>query len=151
MLVLAYIVSALFTALFFGMPEKAAALSVSDGVVKIVPAFLHVAKRYLLNSVNIIVMASLAFAISSLIRSSALAIGISMFTMFCGNIVNIIMSQAGLDWGRFLIFANTNLGSIVEGQSSYANHSPTFALIVIAVHMFIFLLTAWDGFIRREV
>ena len=96
-------------------------------------------------------MASLAFALSSLVRSAALAIGVGMFAMLGGNIVISVMSLLKLDWGRFLIFSNTDLLTIINGNAPFMGQTVGFAVGVIVVHIFTFLLIAWDGFIRREV
>lgn len=151
-MIAAFIVSALSTMLFFGADHLGASfISVSGESVKEIPGFLYVAECYLLNSINFIVMGSLAFAISSLFRSSALAIGISVMALFGGNTITLILSQLQFDWGRYLIFSNLDISGIAEGSSMFAGQTVAGALAVIAVHMVIFLLTAWDGFNKREI
>lgn len=151
-MIAAYIVSILSTMLFFGADHLGASfIEVSGNTVKKIPGFLYVAQLYLLNSVNFIVMGSLAFAISSLFRSSALAIGISVMALFGGNTITLILSQLQFDWARYLIFSNLDISGIAEGNSMFAGQTVTGALVVIAVHMVIFLLTAWDGFNKREI
>lgn len=153
MLAVFYLMNVLFGICFHGTKDLAAPyLYVDNGVVKEMSSLLHLAWSYLLGSVNIVVMATLAFAISSLVRSAALAIGVGMFSMLAGTSVTMILKEAlNLDWSRYIIFANLDLNGIIAGNSMYANHTPAFALIVIAVYMVVFLLTAWDGFTRREV
>lgn len=153
MLALFYLVNAIVTTLFFGVGDITAPyLYVVDGTVKSMSSFLHIAWLYLLGSVDIIVMATLAFAISSLIRSSSLAIGVGVFSMLAGSTITMVLKDIlHLDWSRYIIFANTNINDIISGSSSYAHQSVGFAFAVIAVYMVVFLLTAWDGFTRREV
>lgn len=124
---------------------------VSGGEVKEMPTLLYAAEQYLMKSVEMIVMSTLAFAISSLVRSTALAIGVSVFTMCIGSTVTQLLGQFGQDWARFLVFANTDLASISKGGSIFAQHSLTFAVGVLIAHMVVFLLTAWDGFTKRSV
>lgn len=148
----AFIISALSTMLFFGADHLGASfIAVSGDTVKEIPGFLYVAKLYLLSSVQLVVMGSLAFAISSLFRSSALAIGISVMALFGGNTITLILSQLQFDWGRYLIFSNLDISGIAKGNSMFAGQTVAGALVVIAVHMVIFLLTAWDGFNKREI
>lgn len=116
-----------------------------------ISGFLHVAKVYVLKSISIIVMATLAFSISCILRNSNISTGISIVTMFLGNFLNTIFKSSKIDWGRFLIFANTDLDAVINGQTGYYEHSLKFALIIISIHMVTFLLTAWDGFIKKEV
>ncbi len=124
---------------------------VSGGEVKEMPTLLYAAEQYLLKSVQMVVMSTLAFAISSLVRSTALAIGVSVFTMCVGSTVTTLLGNLGQDWARFLVFANTDLSSISQGYSIFAQHSVTFAVGVLVAHMVVFLLTAWDGFTKRSV
>lgn len=124
---------------------------VSGSEVKEMPTLLYAAEQYLIKSVEMVVMSTLAFAISSLVRSTALAIGVSVFTMCIGSTVTKLLGQLGQDWARFLVFANTDLASISKGYSIFAQHSLTFAVGVLIAHMVVFLLTAWDGFTKRSV
>lgn len=124
---------------------------VSGGEVKEMPTLLYAAEQYLMKSVEMVVMSTLAFAISSLVRSTALAIGVSVFTMCIGSTVTQLLGQLRQDWARFLVFANTDLASISKGYSIFAQHSVTFAVGVLIAHMVVFLLTAWDGFTKRSV
>lgn len=124
---------------------------VSGGEVKEMPTLLYAAEQYLMKSVEMVVMSTLAFAISSLVRSTALAIGVSVFTMCIGSTVTQLLGQLGQGWARFLVFANTDLASISKGGSIFAQHSLTFAVGVLIAHMVVFLLTAWDGFTKRSV
>lgn len=124
---------------------------VSGGEVKEMPTLLYAAEQYLMKSVEMVVMSTLAFAISSLVRSTALAIGVSVFTMCIGSTVTQLLGQLVQDWARFLVFANTDLASISKGGSIFAQHSLTFAVGVLIAHMVVFLLTAWDGFTKRSV
>jgi ABC-2 type transport system permease protein len=153
MLILFYLMSALSGIIFFGVGDLGAPyLYVSSNEVKEMSGFLYMAWRYLLGSPSIIIMATLAFAISSLVRSSALAIGVGVFVMLAGSgITQFMKLMLNLDWSRYFVFANTDLNGILTGNSIYGNHTVTFALCVLAVHMVVFLLTAWDGFTRREV
>ncbi len=147
-----YIVSILSSMLFFGADNIGASfVSVSGDTVKEIPGFLYAAQVYLVESVKFVVMGSLAFAISSLFRSSAMAIGISVMALLGGNTVTMILAQLQFDWGRYLIFANLSLSDVVHGDAWFAGQTLTAAIAVIAVHMVIFLLTAWDGFTKREI
>lgn len=152
MIALLFVVMIPFAGIFLGFDSISAPyLYISDGNVHEMSPFLLIIKLYLLNSVDVVVMATMAFALSSLFKSSALAIGAGVFCMMGGSTLIQILAMLKQDWARYLIFANTNLASIYEGKSLFPQHSLTFALVVIAVHMVIFLLTAWDGFTKREV
>ncbi len=152
MLLLTYLISALGSMLLYGTGQlDAQYLYVSAGAVKSMSGFVYILRNYMLSSVNILVMSTLAFAISSLVRNTALSVGIGMGAMLGGNLVVTILSAFRLDWARFLIFSNTDLVAIAQGDSPFMGHTVGFALCILGIHLFIFLLTAWDGFVRREV
>lgn len=152
LLIITYLISIVMSLTVFGADNLSASyISVVNDTVKETNGFLYVFRDYMLYSVNMIVMASLAFAISSVARSSALAIGVSVMAFFGGNTVMMILCQLNLSWARYLIFANTDIAGIMEGSGMFMGQTLASALAVIGVHMIIFLLIAWDGFIRREV
>lgn len=152
MLALLYLVMIPAIGVFIGFDGISAPyLYVDNGTVCSISSFLRVAQIYLLNSVSIIVMATLAFAISSLFRSSAFSIGITVFLMLAGNTIVGVLKMFNQDWARYLVFSNTDLASIAEGTPIFAQQSLSFAIIVLIAHMAVFILTAWDGFVKREV
>ena len=152
MIALLFVVMIPFAGIFLGFDGISTPyLYISGGTIHEMSPFLQVAKLYLLNSIDVVVMATMAFALSSLFKSSALAIGAGVFCMMGGSTLIQVLAMLNQDWARYLIFANTNLADIYNGASLFPQHSLIFAIVVIAVHMIIFLLTAWDGFTKREV
>jgi ABC-2 type transport system permease protein len=147
-----YIFSIPVTGIFFGFDNLSTPyIYMSDGVIHEVNSFLYGALLYLSSSVEVIVLATFAIAVSSLIRSSALAIGTSVFLMAGGTTITTILGSMGQDWGRYLVFANTDLMSIAQGNSYFPEHTVAFAVAVLAAHMAVFILTAWDGFTKKSV
>jgi ABC-2 type transport system permease protein len=114
-------------------------------------SFLFVAGKYLLSSVGMICMATFAFAISSLVRNSALSIGLGIFLYFSGSMAVLILNQLGIYQAKYVLFANTDINAVMNGTTGFINHSLGFALINIAVYMIVFILIAWDGFVRNEI
>jgi ABC-2 type transport system permease protein len=154
--------TALLSAAVFGVIFLANLLSGADGVGaayltysngKVISgSVLGLAVRpYLYALVNSVVIITMAFMISSFMRNSAVSIGISVGVLLIGSSVTSILAALGLDWGRYLIFANTDLYSIITGDSLFPHHSLTFAIINICAHMVTFLLIGYDGFTRKEV
>ena len=126
-------------------------LSYVDDAVRVQPIMMYAVEQYALAGVSILVSVTIAFMISSLMRSNAVAIAVSVAIEFAGATVILFLSAMGHDWGRYLIFANTDLVSISSGASLFPGHTLTFALVTIAVYMVIFLLTAYDAFTKKEV
>ena len=122
-----------------------------DGVVKATSPFVSLLSHYALQSVGMIVMATMAFAISSLMRSTAVSVGVGISAYAFGLLGATLLADLGLDVGRYLIFSNLNLADIAKGEAIYEYQTLPMALVVIAVHMVVFALVAHDAFVRRDI
>lgn len=152
MIAITFVISLLTSMILFGADDIGAMyITASGGEVSAVNGILYMAKNYLLASTSVVVMATMAFAISVLMKSSAFAIGISMFCLLSGSGIVLMLQSMGMNWARYLIFANLDLAAIANGTSSFMYQTVGTALAVIAVHMVVFWLIAWDGFTRREI
>ncbi|MCD8118579.1 MAG: ABC transporter permease [Lachnospiraceae bacterium] len=150
--IVSFLGSVLVATLMFGLSGASTQyLYVADGELHTMTAFLYILKEYALNFAGCIPNITLAFAISALARSSSLAIGLSIAVQLCGSTITSLFALFNLDFGRYLLFANTDLSSLLQGTSMFANHTIGFALCTIVVYMVVFLLTGYDGFTRREV
>lgn len=146
-----FAVSILSNMIFFGLDMNVPYLTTDGETVHAGSSLLYVFIQYLLNGVNLLAMMTMAFMISSLMRSAAVAIGIGVAALMGGSMLVVILAQFGCDWGRYIIFANMNLTQIADGRGIFPNQTLTFSLITLAVYMAVFLMTAFDGFTRREV
>lgn len=149
---LLYVASALASLGVFGFYSFGDVIvRVENGVAWSVSPFLAVLKNYGWAFVEVWVVATMAFAISSLLRSTAVSIGVGLFAYLSGTAIVEIFSKFGFDFGRYILFANLDLPAIVENVSVFPNQTLAEAIVIIAGHMAVFLLTAWDGFVRREI
>ncbi len=152
LLVFTYLLNIIVAGIFSGFAGvNAPCLTVKNDVVYHGNSFLMMAVKYLVTSISVGVMATFAFAISSITRNSGLAIGLGVFLEMAGGTVITILSALNVSAGRYLIFANTDLSSISKGAVYFIGQTVPFAIGVIAVYMVVFWLTAWDGFVRRDV
>jgi len=151
-LALLFFANFIFSGLFFGFGGLSAPfLSVVEGEVVRRSAWLYIASRYLLGMAGAMVLATFAFALSALVRSAALAIGLSMFLFLGGWGAVALLRDLGFYQARYILFANTNLLSVIGGYTGFAHHTLGFALLNIAAHMIVFLWTAWDAFVRTDI
>lgn len=151
-LIIFYIIYFLFAMIICGTDGiDGVFLSYVDGGVKEQSIILYSLKQYGLTAVSLITSITLAFTISAFIRSTALAIAISLVIEFAGSTISLFLYQLGHDWGRYLIFSNTDLASFSNGMGMFPGQTLTFALVTIAVYMVVFMLTAYDGFTRKEI
>ena len=124
---------------------------VEGGIVQGISPFLPVLRDYGWAFVEVVVVATMAFALSSIMRSTAVSIGVGLFAYLSGTAIVELFSTFGIDFGRYILFANLDLPAIIEGASVFPNQTLIGAIVNIVVHMAVFVLAAWDGFVRREI
>ncbi|KIL48081.1 ABC transporter permease [Jeotgalibacillus campisalis] len=107
------------------------------------------AETYLLYSGELMTYAAMAFMISTVFRSSSLAIGLSIFLMFTGPQMTMLAGR--YEWAKYIIFANTNLTQFKEGTVLFEETTLGFSLTVLAVYLIIFAVVSWQVFQRRDV
>lgn len=100
--------------------------------------------------VTLVMMATFAFMISAIFRSSGMAIGLAIFLMMAGNAIVAFLSQ--YEWSKYILFANTNLEQYTNGMApTIPGMSMTFSIIVLVVYFVLFLAAAWTAFTKRDV
>lgn len=106
-------------------------------------------KTYALNAVSTIMFVTIAFMISSAFRSSALAIGLCIFSLFGGAILSEILQP--YSWSKYILFPNLNLGQYLTGRPYQDDMTLTFSIVLLAIYFVVFNLVSWQVFTRRDV
>ncbi|MBU9712152.1 ABC transporter permease [Evansella tamaricis] len=109
----------------------------------------HILSLYGLNSVDMIMMVTFAFMISTVFRNSSLAIGLSLFLMFTGQQMVMLLSE--YQWVKYILFANTNLVQYISGTPLVDGMTMTFSITVLIAYFICFVFTSWIIFERRDV
>ncbi|MBA2943133.1 DUF2705 family protein [Paenibacillus sp. CGMCC 1.16610] len=104
---------------------------------------------YGLKLIELVMIVTLAFMISTVFRSASLAIGISIFIMFAGQIITMLLLR--YSWGKYFLFANTDLTPYLKGQPLAEGMTLGFSIIVLIVYFLLFILLSWEIFRRRDV
>lgn len=150
MLLILFIVSFMVGGIFFGFTGALQPhLSYSNGSVHEVSMAGYVFSLYGYNCVNLIMMATFAFMLSTVFRNNALAIGLSIFLMFTGN--TLVTFLARYDWVKYILFANTNLRMYSDGTPLAPGMTLGFSIAVLLVYYIVFNAISWFGFSRRDV
>ncbi len=150
MLVILFVFSFLLGGIMFGFRGASQPyLAYTNGTVMETNMVLHVFAQYGLACVDMLMLVTLAFMISTVFRNSALAIGLGVFLMFTGNIVVSIFSRYG--WVKYILFANMNLSQYFDGVPIVEGMTLGFSVIVLLVYFAIFNLISWVTFIKRDV
>lgn len=108
--------------------------------------------QYLTAFIEIVLISGFAFMISSVFRNSSLAIGLSIVLTFSGKIMVQLMAHYGMNWGKYILFANTNLKQHLQGNRPlFEGMTLGFSMSVLFVYLLIFLLASWAAFTKRDV
>jgi ABC-2 type transport system permease protein len=129
-----------FGFLFFGTS--------GDSEIKII----EILKNYGFSSIDAVMTITFAFMISTVFRSSALAIALSFILLFIGGSITGVLSQFNYNWGKYLLFANTDLRQFFEPREPYFEGVTLgFAVSMILIYFMIFHLISWYIFKKRDV
>ncbi|WLR42422.1 ABC transporter permease [Bacillus carboniphilus] len=147
-----FVFSGLLGLLFFGTGDSTSNvhLAYSNGEVVEQSIFLHIVKSYLFNSIDILMVMTMAFMISSAFRSSSLAIGLSIFLLIAGGNITFILSQK-FDFAKYSLFANTNLTQYFNGTPLVEGMTLPFSITMLLIYFVIFQVVAFAVFMKRDV
>lgn len=109
----------------------------------------QVIKIYGLSIVPVMGYVTLAFTVSTILRNSALAVGISLFTMITGN--SMIEMTAKVSWLKYLPFANSDVSLYIFNLPARPEMTLSFSILVITGYITILTLLSWIIFKKRDV
>lgn len=145
-----FVSSFLIGGIFYGFSEvNQPFLAYTNGAVHEVNMIWHIFTTYGYGCVNLLMMVTFAFTISTISRNNSLAVGISLFLMFSGNMLVNILSK--YSWVKYVLFANTDLTQYTTGLPVVSGMTMSFSLIVLAVYFVIFNATSWIFFSKRDI
>jgi len=151
MIMVLYLVSVVVGLALFGMPEETLPhLAFVNGEVVERSLFLQLIGSYFLSSVNVLMLATMAFMISAVFRNNSLAIGLSLFLMFMGETITMLLA-ARYEWAKYVLFANTNLSVYFDGVPPIEGMTLAFSIIILLVYFAVFHLFAFFVFAKRDV
>lgn len=146
------IASWLVGGLFFGFGgfDTVSVTSGVHGQIIVDKVSVQTMELYGLRILHVLLIMTIAFMISTIFRSSALAIGISIFVLFAVNVAGGIFTQ--YDWMKYLIFPNLALAQYLNQPTGMLKGMTLpFSLIVDLVYWLIFLIVTWWIFQKRDI
>jgi len=100
--------------------------------------------------VNLVMMATFAFMVSTIFRNSALAIGIAIFLMMAGNQIVFFLSEHA--WAKYILFANTDLSQYAAGSEPIiVGMTLSFSIGMLLLYYSVFMILSWVFFTKRDV
>jgi ABC-2 type transport system permease protein len=109
----------------------------------------YVFATYGLKLIELVMIVTLAFMISTVFRSASLAIGLSIFIMFAGQIITLLLLR--FTWGKYFLFANTDLTPYLEDRPLAEGMTMGFSITVLIFYFLLFNVLSWEIFRRRDV
>lgn len=106
-------------------------------------------QTYLLNGVSTIMFVTMAFMISAAFRSSAMAIGISIFALFAGTVLSELLQRYA--WSKYILFANIDLSQYLADRPYQEGMTMGFSILVLIGYFVVFNLVSWLVFTKRDV
>lgn len=151
MLAILFIFSALLGVILFGVPDQAVPyLNYNNGHVTEQNMGVHLLIYYALNSIDTIMLVTMAFMISSVFRNSSLAIGLSLFLLFTGAQFTALLSMK-FSWAKYILFANTDLMQYFEGTPMVEGMTLGFSVMMLLLYFALFQFLAFSVFKKRDV
>lgn len=151
MLAILFAFSTILGAFLFGTPDHPVPyLSYANGQVTKQNIVVYLMNYYGFKSIDTIMLATMAFMISSVFRNSSLAIGLSLFLLFTGAQFTLLLSTK-FSWAKYILFANTDLMQYVDGTPMMEGMSMSFSVIMLLIYFVIFQFLAFLVFKKRDV
>ncbi|WP_042345942.1 ABC transporter permease [Bacillus massiliigorillae] len=137
-------------AVLFGFGDAGPYLAYTDGQVVEKTQIGNVFFLYMMSSVGLFMLTTMAFMISAAFRNSSLAIGIAIFLLLMGpNITQLIAMK--YEWAKYILFANIDLLSYFSGHPMVEGMTLTFSIIMLCIYFVLFNLIAFLFFTKRDV
>lgn len=109
----------------------------------------------LLNSVPVIMIFTLAFMLSTVIKNSALAIGLSLILYFLSDLVILVFTELlKFEWIKYFFFANWNLAAyyFTEGASPpVEGMTLVFSCVILIITFLIINFISFLTFEKRDI
>ncbi|WP_409345661.1 ABC transporter permease [Paenibacillus sp. MBLB4367] len=111
---------------------------------------VHTLQKYGFECVSLVMTVTVGFMISTVFRSSSLAIGLSIGLMFGGSL--IVMALSRYEWVKYVLFANLELSQYLPGRMPIvAGMTLGFSVTVLAVYFIVLNALSWFVFTKRDV
>lgn len=151
LLAILFVFSAVIGAILFGWPnQNIPYLNYYKGQVSEQSLIVHLLIYYGLSSIEMMMLVTMAFMISSVFRNSSLAIGLSIFFLFTGSQLTALLAMK-YSWVKYILFANTDLMQYVEGIPLIEGMTLPFSVGMLLIYFAIFQFLAFFVFKKRDI
>lgn len=161
--VLISLLSAIIGNIFFGSGASGGYLYVSGGTVHEINYIVYSMLYNLAMGIDIFMFSLLALMLSTVVRNTAVAVGVSIAAYLGGStIMQILNMTIKADWIKFIPFNNLEMADrIFTNDMSYSasvmvnsvigNIPVIFSLAVLGVSAVLMLVTMFDSFRKKDI
>lgn len=151
MLALLFVFSMIMGLVLFGLPDHTSIyVGYFNGHAGEENMVVHLLLYYGMSSMNMLMLATMAFMISSVFRNTSLAIGLSLTLMFVGGTATQLLGMR-FSWAKYILFANTNLTQYFDGSPIVPGTTLSFSLWMLLIYFVIFQLLTFYVFNKRDI
>lgn len=101
--------------------------------------------------IELFIVSLIAFMISTVFRSGALAIGLSLMLLFTKNLFGSLFDPDKYEWAKYILFLHMDLSEYVNSSVGPGGVGIGFSISLIAAYCLIFALISWWSFAKRDV
>ncbi|MCY0874718.1 MAG: ABC transporter permease [Firmicutes bacterium] len=121
----------------------------ASGQIQQMNVVAYLLANYGFNSISLLMTVTIAFMISTIFRSSSIAIALSIVLLFIGDTIVQVLASYG--WDKYILFANTNLSQYFFNGPTITGMTLGFSIIVLAVYFIVMNGLSWYVFRKRDV
>lgn len=121
----------------------------ADGKIHTMSIVSNLLMQYGFLLIQMVLIVSIAFMISSIFRSSALAITISLLAYIVGS--TIVGALSNFSWVKYILFANTDLMQYVAGGPMIHGMTLGFSITMLIIYFVVMNVLSWLVFVKRDV
>ncbi|WP_409295293.1 ABC transporter permease [Peribacillus sp. SCS-26] len=102
---------------------------------------------------SLLIITAIAFMLSTLFKSQALAVGIGIFVLFVSSSLGglIVVLADKYEWAKFLIFPHLDLTVYALQDKILGDITLPISLVILAVYYLIFMTLTFFFFQRRDI
>lgn len=124
-------------------------LEMVDGEIVEKAVWGDLAYSYLLSCGDFVLSTLFAFFIGSVFRSSSLAIGLTMFLSFMGQLIVSLLSNYEIV--KYIWITHTDLNQYVSGNHLVEDITMPFSLTILGIYAVLFIVMSYLSFSKRDV
>jgi ABC-2 type transport system permease protein len=124
-------------------------LKIVDGKVVEQSVILDILKSYSYQFLPVLFFATVAFTISTILRSNGPAIIVAVVTSSVSDPIAQLLSK--YDWSKYLVFANTDLRMYEEGAPLIKGMTLGFSVTMLFIYISLLLFLSLFVFKRRDI